>query len=706
MPVTYLGHTLTEANADLDALLSAIPANRAGVTTLLAYLTNNAVYNVKDIGGAKGDGVTDDTAAIQAALNAVPTQANSASIYQDRGAIALIPPGTFILSSKLTLPRGVTLMGAGSEATELRYNQPTGDVLFYEAPNTGLSILPKIAIKGLRVTVQGGVTHTSGALVHIDSADPTPTLGSRVELEDVQCWYGYNGFYIRNVQGGSMRFCNANYSGSSNFVFRGFATMFHAHGCWASAAGQVDKAGHGWDISGWAYCSAISCGSDSNKGRGWYVKQQAGDQSMHCNLWNIGSEGSTSGLFYFSGQRASQATLFGIAPAYAAAPTLTPSAAGGTLATGTYYYLITALYPNGAELPLTAEGSCAVTGPTGSVALAWAAAAGASGYRVYRGTAASGESVYYAPGNVTNFTDTGAAGTAATPPLVDGATFDSCTAFRATPEIQTQATATGYPVRFSGTLGGTIVDCAAVGSFNNGQNQFIGLSLGGITLENLGATFARVQGGGVTDTVALSAGVDVVNFRTGAAGTAGKVLSDKRVIPTDNKGSQIWRRSSDDGSSFTQIHINSLVGGPYLLGSFGDGIFESTQGNVGEAVKGKLLRYSGVHTYAAAVAAQPLDASLGHVHEILVGSDIAVVVQAPTNAPGASVAHELLITIFNTFGGVLTTAPTFATGAGAFVLSSAAVNPGNGTGVTYRFAWSPNYPGGARYREVSRTVAF
>lgn len=95
----------------------------------------------------------------------------------------------------------------------------------------------------------------------------------------------------------------------------------------------------------------------------------------------------------------------------------TPSTSGGTLADGTYYYQVTVL--NGVnesapsnEVPATVSGG----GGSGSVALVWSAVAGATGYRVYRGTAAGVENVYYAPGAVTTYTDTNAASTGGSPP--------------------------------------------------------------------------------------------------------------------------------------------------------------------------------------------------------------------------------------------------------------------------------------------------
>jgi trimeric autotransporter adhesin len=97
----------------------------------------------------------------------------------------------------------------------------------------------------------------------------------------------------------------------------------------------------------------------------------------------------------------------------------TPSASGGTLATNTYFYHVTALDGiSGHETPIASgtEVSAAVTGPTGSVLVSWTATAGAlGGYRIYRGTSSGGENTFFSvPLGTNSFTDTGTAGTAGT----------------------------------------------------------------------------------------------------------------------------------------------------------------------------------------------------------------------------------------------------------------------------------------------------
>jgi hypothetical protein len=59
--------------------------------------------------GARGDGVADDSGAIQRAIDACPI-----------GQVVFVPAGTYRLNSPLTLTKGVVLRGAGPSATQLK----------------------------------------------------------------------------------------------------------------------------------------------------------------------------------------------------------------------------------------------------------------------------------------------------------------------------------------------------------------------------------------------------------------------------------------------------------------------------------------------------------------------------------------------------------------------------------------------------------
>lgn len=88
---------------------------------------------------------------------------------------------------------------------------------------------------------------------------------------------------------------------------------------------------------------------------------------------------------------------------------------GGTFAAGSYFWKVTAIAGNGET-----NGSNEATATlvlNGSATLTWTAVTGATGYKIYRGTATGAENALVGTvGQVTTFTDTGAAGSGATPP--------------------------------------------------------------------------------------------------------------------------------------------------------------------------------------------------------------------------------------------------------------------------------------------------
>lgn len=95
---------------------------------------------------------------------------------------------------------------------------------------------------------------------------------------------------------------------------------------------------------------------------------------------------------------------------------------GGTLAAATYYYKVTWLSASGETLGSN-ELSQVTTGTTSTVSFTISAApGGTTSGRVYRGTAAGSENVYYSiASGATSFTDTGAASTGGSPPATNSA---------------------------------------------------------------------------------------------------------------------------------------------------------------------------------------------------------------------------------------------------------------------------------------------
>lgn len=110
-------------NRTLDASTNVVlPGGGRTVSTLTAYLSNNAIANVKDF-GAVGEGVTNDTAAIQACIDYCfgTTASPHGSANAKLNKALYFPAGTYRITSALTFPKvvGARIFGDGRVATTI-----------------------------------------------------------------------------------------------------------------------------------------------------------------------------------------------------------------------------------------------------------------------------------------------------------------------------------------------------------------------------------------------------------------------------------------------------------------------------------------------------------------------------------------------------------------------------------------------------------
>lgn len=97
---------------DSTALLDIYSGGERSLTLAELKKTGVQVINVKQY-GAVGDGVADDTAAIQAAITACQS-GGGGQIY--------IPTGRYLISSAINIPTGVHIKGTGRESTYIELN--------------------------------------------------------------------------------------------------------------------------------------------------------------------------------------------------------------------------------------------------------------------------------------------------------------------------------------------------------------------------------------------------------------------------------------------------------------------------------------------------------------------------------------------------------------------------------------------------------
>jgi len=151
----------------------------SGVTTLTAV--DLEYFNVKTYGAA-GNGIADDTAAINSALAAARTAGRGtvffpAGIYNTTG------------SHDLSGTSGIRILGSGIGATVLKVTHATHDLFFSNTTTTDLTL------QDFSVNSDAGV-RTGGWVYHAGAAYNAGGYLLRSRIESIEVTYQVNGFWI------------------------------------------------------------------------------------------------------------------------------------------------------------------------------------------------------------------------------------------------------------------------------------------------------------------------------------------------------------------------------------------------------------------------------------------------------------------------------------------------------------------------------
>jgi len=120
--------------------------------------TDLTVWDIMNF-GATGDGTTDDTAAIQSAINAAATSATGHG-----GGIVYFPPGNYKVSSTLQITAGgIHLLGPGPSATQLIGANASADIVNF----SGTSDNPIFGNSIRDMTISSTVSRTGGSGINV-----------------------------------------------------------------------------------------------------------------------------------------------------------------------------------------------------------------------------------------------------------------------------------------------------------------------------------------------------------------------------------------------------------------------------------------------------------------------------------------------------------------------------------------------------------
>ncbi len=143
-----------------------------GVSTSLQTALSSIggiVYNVLSY-GATGNGTTDDTTSIQAAI----TACNAAG-----GGIVWLPEGTYRTTSVLTVSDKVSLAGAGAHCTTINCDHASNNLLTYSGSSTARwQELAGLRLKYAQTSSGVHVTVATGTLIRISGCDIGTTTQS------------------------------------------------------------------------------------------------------------------------------------------------------------------------------------------------------------------------------------------------------------------------------------------------------------------------------------------------------------------------------------------------------------------------------------------------------------------------------------------------------------------------------------------------
>lgn len=179
----------SQYNGGVDMATIKMPGStqRQKLIDVLAGI--GGVVNAKAY-GAKGDGITDDTAALQAALTA------------GAGGEVFVPAGDYLVSSPITLPAGTTVRGVSSPGVADWNASPfaaaTGGTRFLQTGAVSSIFLltnGKNTLRELTVMHSGAITVTSGSLISI-VGNGTGATGNGYVLDRVTVSGGYDNIHI------------------------------------------------------------------------------------------------------------------------------------------------------------------------------------------------------------------------------------------------------------------------------------------------------------------------------------------------------------------------------------------------------------------------------------------------------------------------------------------------------------------------------
>ena len=256
--------SLTDATTVGKSLITAASQSAARLALGPQY------FDVRDY-GAVGDGSTDSTSAIQAALDAAAAA---------KGGVVFFPSGVFKISAALDLGsnthHNVTIQGSGSGQT---FSVGDGCTVIKQTSTTAHGITTGgtlwFALRDISILGPG-----SGSGIGVNLATSGAANFNQSMRNVVVRGFGGDGISLQTMCMSAFSNVTSTANGGNGFTIDKGGTSCSFESCWG--AGNTLN---GWNILQQDYSVWNACGADGNSNHGWYISNGSGGSPVGLT-WN------------------------------------------------------------------------------------------------------------------------------------------------------------------------------------------------------------------------------------------------------------------------------------------------------------------------------------------------------------------------------------------------------------------------------------
>lgn len=305
-------NTLTANGTVATQRLDALPSQYATATRSGAPAVGRGeiVFNVKDYGAA-GDGATDDTAAINAAINAMPSVAGA---FGGVSGVLHFPAGRYLTDGGHVIPadKRMTIRGDGPYVSILYKRAGGADLLTIGAKNSGIA---DITLDGNRGNSPGGdLLVLDAAWAYAKDSTIANAYGNGITIGkgggaighqllnlDIRLCLGYGVHVIGGSGSTDGQWCNVGIgmSGLSGArIGTGAQLLLNVHAWGNGLESTTDRAGI------WLNSTAnhlVNCESETNLGVGFSIGSAGSDANSLVGCFSWGNV--AAGIYGFQANR-------------------------------------------------------------------------------------------------------------------------------------------------------------------------------------------------------------------------------------------------------------------------------------------------------------------------------------------------------------------------------------------------------------------